>query len=52
MEARDSAVQEMKQRAYRLGADTAVGIDVDYEVLDAYNGMLMITASGAAVRSG
>lgn len=50
MEARDSAVQEMKRSAYQLEADTTIGVDVDYEVLGAYNGVLMITASGVAVR--
>lgn len=35
-----------------LGADAVVGIDVDYEVLGANNGMLMVTVSGTAVRLG
>ena len=30
-------------------ADAVVGIDVDYEVLGANNGMLMVTVSGTAV---
>jgi len=29
-----------------------VGIDLDYEVLGAHNGMLMVTASGTAVKLG
>jgi uncharacterized protein YbjQ (UPF0145 family) len=48
--AREQAVQEMEQRAMSLGADAVVGIDIDYEVLGANNGMLMVTASGTAVR--
>ena len=48
--AREQALQELEQRAARLGADAVVGIDVDYEVLGADNGMLMVTASGTAVR--
>ena len=32
-----------------MGADAVVGIDIDYEVLRANNGMLMVTASGIAV---
>jgi uncharacterized protein YbjQ (UPF0145 family) len=48
--AREQAVQEMAQRATGMGADAVVGIDVDYEVLGANNGMLMVTASGTAVR--
>ena len=35
-----------------MGADAVVGIDVDYEVLGEGGGMLMVTASGTAVRLG
>ena len=48
--ARDQAMREMSDRAARLGADAVVGIDIDYEVLGENNGMLMVTASGTAVR--
>jgi len=48
--AREQAVDEMRQRAASLGADAVVGIDIDYEVLGANNGMLMVTASGTAVK--
>ena len=48
--AREQAMQEMQQRAYQMGADAVVGVDVDYEVLGADNGMLMVTVSGTAVR--
>lgn len=47
--ARQSAMREMEQRAAALGANAVVGIDIDYEVLGADNGMLMVTASGTAV---
>ena len=47
-----SAMDEMQQRAASLGADAVVGIDIDYEVLGANNGMLMVTASGTAVKLG
>lgn len=50
IQARESAMSEMEQRALRLGADAVVGVDIDYEVLGADNGMLMVTASGTAVR--
>lgn len=49
MNARTQAIQEMKDRAQRMGANAIVGIDIDYEVLGADNGMLMVTASGTAV---
>ena len=43
---------ELRERAEQLGADAVVGIDIDYEVLGANNGMLMVTASGTAVKLG
>ena len=48
--ARTAAMREMENRARALGADAVVGIDIDYEVLGANNGMLMVTASGTAVK--
>ena len=48
--ARQQALYEMEQRAAKLGADAVVGVDIDYEVRGADNGMLMVTASGTAVR--
>lgn len=50
MQARDQAMKELQQRAMERGADAVIGIDVDYEVLGSNNGMLMVTASGTAVR--
>ena len=44
------AIQEMCDRAAQLGANAVVGVDIDYEVLGSSNGMLMVTASGTAVR--
>ena len=48
--ARQQALDEMEQRAAQLGADAVVGVDKDYEVLGAENGMLLVTASGTALR--
>ena len=48
--ARQNALKEMEERAFQLGANAVVGVDIDYEVLGADNGMLMVTASGTAVR--
>lgn len=50
IQARTSALAEMESRAAELGANAVVGVDIDYEVLGADNGMLMVTASGTAVR--
>ena len=49
-EARETALQEMEEDAQRKGADAVVGIDIDYQVLGANNGMLMVTATGTAVK--
>jgi uncharacterized protein YbjQ (UPF0145 family) len=49
IKARMEAVREMEGRAAELGANAVVGVDIDYEVLGADNGMLMVTASGTAV---
>ena len=46
------ALRELEDRARAMGADAVVGIDVDYEVLGEGSGMLMVTASGTAVRLG
>ena len=51
-EARKMALDELGQTAAALGADAVVGVDLDYEVLGAQNGMLMVTASGTAVKLG
>ena len=48
--ARQNALREMEERAAQLGANAVVGVDIDYEVLGADTGMLMVTASGTAVR--
>ena len=39
----------MKTRAENLGANAIIGVKMDYEVLGADNGMLMVTCSGTAV---
>lgn len=49
IDARESAVTEMMNRAHKMGANAIVGIDIDYEVLGQANNMLMVTASGTAV---
>ena len=47
--ARETAMMEMQQRAFEIGANAIVGIDIDYEVLGTANDMLMVTTSGTAV---
>ena len=49
IEAKDTSMQEMMQRAYALGANAVVGIDIDYETIGANGSMLMVATSGTAV---
>ena len=49
MEAKDTSLQEMMQRAQALGANAIVGIDIDYETIGANGSMLMVATSGTAV---
>ena len=49
-EAKDTALKEMKEEALRLGATAIIGIDLDYETVGSKGGMLMVTASGTAVK--
>lgn len=48
--AREIALSELEERATEAGANAVVGVDLDYEVLGQGNGMLMVSASGTAVR--
>lgn len=47
--ARSEAIEEMISRAKAMGADAIIGVKMDYEVLGAENGMMMVTCSGTAV---
>jgi uncharacterized protein YbjQ (UPF0145 family) len=49
-EAKDTALAEMEEAAFKMGADAIIGVDLDYETLGANGGMLMVTASGTAVK--
>jgi len=49
-EARDVAMREMCDEAMRVGGDAVVGVDLDYETMGAENGMLMVSATGTAVK--
>jgi len=49
-DARAIALEELAERAARLGANAVVGIDLDYEVVGGNGSMLMVSASGTAVR--
>ncbi len=48
--AREIAMQEIAENAKLLGANAVVGIDLDYEVIGSGGSMLMVSASGTAVK--
>ena len=48
--AKEIALQEMQGRAAVLGANAVIGVDLDYEVLGQNSSMLMVSASGTAVK--
>ena len=49
IEAKDTSLNEMMQRAQAMGANAIVGIDIDYETIGANGSMLMVATSGTAV---
>jgi uncharacterized protein YbjQ (UPF0145 family) len=50
IQARSEAINEMVMRAQQLGADAILALKVDYETLGEGGSMLMVTASGTAVK--
>jgi uncharacterized protein YbjQ (UPF0145 family) len=48
--ARREALAELEERAADLGADAVVGIDLGYEAIGGTGSMLMVTATGTAVK--
>ena len=49
-EAKETALKEMQENAVSLGANAIIGIDLDYETVGKNGGMLMVTASGTAIK--
>lgn len=49
LEAKDTAIKEIQERASYLGANAIVAIDIDYETIGANGSMLMVAVSGTAV---
>ncbi|WP_426168473.1 YbjQ family protein [Sandarakinorhabdus sp. DWP1-3-1] len=47
---RDQALSELIEEAQRLGADAIVGIALDYEAIGASDSMMMVVATGTAVK--
>jgi uncharacterized protein YbjQ (UPF0145 family) len=51
-DAREAALEDMAEEAKKLGADAIVGIDLDYETIGDKGSMLMVSATGTAVKLG
>ena len=49
-DARDQAIAELQAEAASRGGNAVVGVDLDYEVVGDRGSMLMVSASGTAVR--
>jgi len=49
-EARQSALFELQQKASAMGANAIIGIDLDFETVGSGASMLMVVATGTAVR--
>jgi len=48
--AKDIALEEMVENAKNLGGNAVIGVDLDYETLGQGGNMLMVSASGTAVK--
>ncbi len=51
-EAKATAMSELVEKAQLLGANAIVGIDLDFEAVGSNGSMLMVIASGTAVKVG
>ena len=49
-EARRDAMNELSQKAQQMGANAVIGIDLDFETVGSGGSMLMVIATGTAVR--
>lgn len=49
-DARRMAIEELQEAARKIGAHAVIGVDLDYEVLGKTGSMLMVSASGTAVK--
>ena len=51
-EAREAATRDMIEAARAIGADAVVGVDYDYATIGQNGSMLMVSATGTAVKLG
>ena len=49
-QAKEDALRELAEKAQGIGANAIVGVDLDFETIGGNGSMLMVIASGTAVR--
>ncbi|WP_127124949.1 heavy metal-binding domain-containing protein [Pseudoflavitalea rhizosphaerae] len=49
-EAKQTALNELQQKAASVGANAIVGVDLDFETVGGKGSMLMVVATGTAVK--
>lgn len=49
-EAKEDALRELAEKAQSMGANAVLGVDLDFETIGSGGSMLMVIATGTAVR--
>jgi len=49
-QAKEDALRELAEKAQSLGANGVIGVDLDFETIGSGGSMLMVIATGTAVR--
>jgi uncharacterized protein YbjQ (UPF0145 family) len=49
-QAKEDALRELSQKAQEMGANGILGVDLDFETIGSGGSMLMVIATGTAVR--
>lgn len=49
-QAKEDALRELAEKAQQLGANAIIGVDLDFETVGGGGSMLMVIASGTAVK--
>lgn len=49
-QAKEDALRELAEKAQAIGANAIIGVDLDFETIGGSGSMLMVIASGTAVR--
>lgn len=49
-QAKEDALRELAEKAQQMGANAIIGVDLDFETVGSGGSMLMVIATGTAVR--